>query len=183
MLRGSQPGTHMERPLTARESEILGLLARGLTQREIAATLLISANTVGHHIEHVISKLGVHSRTMAVAAGDPAGWSPCPRWLTVRRCRFSRGTPRRRPLHSPSASRRRYLAGLLRARSCGDRSAGRSGVVLLACAVSFLPLGSRRGQSRSQPAERSRCRPCAADIPSKGGRDGGIHGTGPVVRR
>jgi DNA-binding NarL/FixJ family response regulator len=54
--------------LTRRELEILLLLADGLRQREIADRLVISPKTVGTHIEHVLSKLGVHSRAEAVAA-------------------------------------------------------------------------------------------------------------------
>jgi DNA-binding NarL/FixJ family response regulator len=53
--------------LTARELEILGLLAEGLPSRDISRRLFISAKTVGTHIEHILRKLGVHSRTEAVA--------------------------------------------------------------------------------------------------------------------
>jgi DNA-binding NarL/FixJ family response regulator len=53
--------------LSPREQEILQLLAEGRTQKEIAAALVISAKTVGTHIQHVLAKLGVHSRAQAVA--------------------------------------------------------------------------------------------------------------------
>ena len=53
--------------LTRRENEVLRLLAQGLTQHEIAERLTISPKTVGTHIEHVLRKLGVHSRAQAVA--------------------------------------------------------------------------------------------------------------------
>jgi len=53
--------------LTRRESDVLRLLAQGLTQDEIAARLGISPKTVSTHIEHVLRKLGVHSRAQAVA--------------------------------------------------------------------------------------------------------------------
>jgi DNA-binding response OmpR family regulator len=53
--------------LTAREREVLGLLAQGLDQRQIAAKLVISPKTVGSHIERILGKLGVHSRAQAVA--------------------------------------------------------------------------------------------------------------------
>jgi len=56
------------RGLTAREVEVLGLLADGLTQKDIAARLSISPKTVGIHIEHILGKLDVHSRAQAVAA-------------------------------------------------------------------------------------------------------------------
>ena len=54
--------------LTSREVEILSLLAQGLTQTDIARDLSISPRTVGAHIEHILGKLGVHSRAQAVAA-------------------------------------------------------------------------------------------------------------------
>jgi DNA-binding NarL/FixJ family response regulator len=53
--------------LTSRESEVLRLLAQGLTQRAIARQLGISPATVGTHIQRVLTKLDVHSRTQAVA--------------------------------------------------------------------------------------------------------------------
>jgi DNA-binding NarL/FixJ family response regulator len=53
--------------LTKRELEVLGLLAQGLRQQEIAAELVISPKTVGTHIEHILGKLGVRSRAQAVA--------------------------------------------------------------------------------------------------------------------
>ena len=55
------------RELTAREQEVLGLLAAGLDQNEIAHRLVISPKTVGTHIEHILAKLGAHSRAEAVA--------------------------------------------------------------------------------------------------------------------
>jgi DNA-binding NarL/FixJ family response regulator len=53
--------------LTPREREVLGLLSHGLTQKEIAGRLAISPKTVGTHIEHILRKLGVHSRAQAIA--------------------------------------------------------------------------------------------------------------------
>ena len=53
--------------LTAREAEVLALLADGLMQGEIAARLVVSPRTVGTHIQHILSKLDVHSRAQAVA--------------------------------------------------------------------------------------------------------------------
>ena len=53
--------------LTKRELEILRLLTEGLEQDEIAQKLFISSRTVGSHIEHILAKLGVNSRTQAVA--------------------------------------------------------------------------------------------------------------------
>lgn len=54
-------------PLTGREVEVLQLLASGLSQDAIAQELFISAKTVGTHLQRIITKLGVHSRTEAVS--------------------------------------------------------------------------------------------------------------------
>jgi HD-GYP domain-containing protein (c-di-GMP phosphodiesterase class II) len=51
--------------LTPREVEVLALLARGCTNKEIARRLYISTKTVGNHVEHVYSKIGVSSRASA----------------------------------------------------------------------------------------------------------------------
>jgi HD-GYP domain-containing protein (c-di-GMP phosphodiesterase class II) len=51
--------------LTAREVEVLGLLARGLSNKEIAHRLSIAPKTVGNHVEHVYAKIGVSSRAAA----------------------------------------------------------------------------------------------------------------------
>jgi DNA-binding NarL/FixJ family response regulator len=61
------PSVVPERPagLTEREVEVLGLLARGGTNRQIADTLRISAKTVGAHVEHIYTKAGVSSRAAA----------------------------------------------------------------------------------------------------------------------
>ncbi|HSE81557.1 MAG TPA: response regulator transcription factor [Gaiellaceae bacterium] len=61
--------------LTAREHEVLRLLAEGLNQTEIAERLVISPKTVATHIQHVLEKLGVHSRAQAVAAAHRRGLS------------------------------------------------------------------------------------------------------------
>jgi predicted ATPase/DNA-binding NarL/FixJ family response regulator len=53
-------------PLTSRENEIAALVADGLSNRQIAARLVISKRTVDAHIEHIFSKLGVSSRVQLV---------------------------------------------------------------------------------------------------------------------
>jgi HD-GYP domain-containing protein (c-di-GMP phosphodiesterase class II)/DNA-binding CsgD family transcriptional regulator len=52
--------------LSDREVEILRLLARGLSRRDIAAHLVLSEHTVRHHLEHVYTKIGVETRVAAV---------------------------------------------------------------------------------------------------------------------
>lgn len=53
--------------LTARELDVLRLLADGATNRRIAGVLGIALSTVGSHVEHIYAKLGVSSRAAAVA--------------------------------------------------------------------------------------------------------------------
>ena len=53
--------------LTAREREVLGWVARGKTNAEIARLLWVAPNTVRKHLENVYAKLGVNTRTAAVA--------------------------------------------------------------------------------------------------------------------
>jgi DNA-binding NarL/FixJ family response regulator len=57
----------MARKLTRRELEVMSLLVEGLSQSEIAGKLFISPKTVGKHIEHILSKLGVRNRAQAAA--------------------------------------------------------------------------------------------------------------------
>ena len=52
--------------LTDREVEVLGLVARGMANREIGRQLFISENTVKNHIRNILDKLGLHSRSEAV---------------------------------------------------------------------------------------------------------------------
>jgi DNA-binding NarL/FixJ family response regulator len=65
-------------PLTRREREVLELLAQGLSNKEIADTLVITTNTVKRHLKAIFGKLRVHSRAAAAAraisAGMPAEW-------------------------------------------------------------------------------------------------------------
>ncbi|HBY99417.1 MAG TPA: hypothetical protein DEP84_36680 [Chloroflexi bacterium] len=56
-------------PLTERELEVLGLIAKGLTNREIAERLVIALGTVKRHSHSIFSKLNVSNRTEAVARG------------------------------------------------------------------------------------------------------------------
>ena len=71
-----------DRRFTPREQEILALLADGHDRAAIARSLVISPRTVGSHIQHLLSKLGVHSQAQAVAAAyregliGPAGAPP-----------------------------------------------------------------------------------------------------------
>ena len=59
--------------LSAREREVLSLVASGLTDREIAAQLIVSEHTVHRHIANVRHKLGRTTRTAAVAEAARLG--------------------------------------------------------------------------------------------------------------
>jgi DNA-binding NarL/FixJ family response regulator len=62
-----------EEPLSAREVEVLAMVARGATNREAAARLFISEATVKTHLLHIYAKLGVKDRAAAVAAAFDRG--------------------------------------------------------------------------------------------------------------
>jgi DNA-binding CsgD family transcriptional regulator len=65
--------------LTAREAEVLALLAAGLTNRAIGRELFISEKTVGTHVEHIFGKLDAHTRVEAATRAQLLGLAPAPR--------------------------------------------------------------------------------------------------------
>jgi len=71
----SQSAEYIE-PLSGRELEVLQLIADGLTNQDIAGRLYISLNTVKAHTRNIYSKLGVNSRTHAVAKARATGILP-----------------------------------------------------------------------------------------------------------
>ena len=64
---GTAPRARAHGELTAREHEVLGLLAMGMSNAQIAQTLFISEKTAGHHVSRILSKLGVRNRAQAAA--------------------------------------------------------------------------------------------------------------------
>ena len=62
-----------EEQLTARERDVLRLVADGATNREIAATLYLSENTIGFHMKNILAKLHLKNRAQAAAFAIRAG--------------------------------------------------------------------------------------------------------------
>ena len=66
-LRGLDAPTDLPAGLTGREAEVLGLVASGRTNKEIASALYLSERTVARHLSNIFTKIGVNSRTAATA--------------------------------------------------------------------------------------------------------------------
>ncbi len=67
------PSKWMVEPLSAREMDVLKLLAQGCSDKRIAETLIIARETVHKHLKNIYGKLDVHSRTQAVARAGELG--------------------------------------------------------------------------------------------------------------
>jgi DNA-binding NarL/FixJ family response regulator len=72
------PAPPLPEDLTPREVEVLGLVARGKTNQEIAGSLFISRATAKLHVRRIIAKLGVSDRTQAVVRALELGLAPYP---------------------------------------------------------------------------------------------------------
>jgi DNA-binding NarL/FixJ family response regulator len=67
-----EPHAHPTLRLTPRQAEVLTLLERGRTTRQIAEELHLSIETVRNHVRHLLKSMGVHSRLEAVAMAHDA---------------------------------------------------------------------------------------------------------------
>lgn len=63
-----------ENPLTDRESEVLGLVSKGKTTKEIAGELYLSPGTVRNYVSTILEKLGVSNRIEAISRFKEKGW-------------------------------------------------------------------------------------------------------------
>ncbi len=75
---GREQAPEAEFGLTARELEVLGLVARGATNREIGAELFMAEKTASVHVSRILAKLRVRSRTQAAAVAHRAGLASAP---------------------------------------------------------------------------------------------------------
>ena len=78
-IRGQTEPFGAEEELTAREMEVLELVAARLSNAEIAGRLVVSEHTVKNHMKSILSKLHLHNRHQAAAYGVARGWLPRPR--------------------------------------------------------------------------------------------------------
>jgi HD-GYP domain-containing protein (c-di-GMP phosphodiesterase class II) len=65
LVRQASRNPQLPAGLTSREVEVLQLLARGMSRREVAQALVVSEHTVRHHLEHIYTKIGVGTRVAA----------------------------------------------------------------------------------------------------------------------
>jgi DNA-binding CsgD family transcriptional regulator len=70
---GASKPAGLDHGLTVREAEVLRLLARGLTNKELSAELRVSPKTIARHIENIFVKIGVSTRSAATAYAYEAG--------------------------------------------------------------------------------------------------------------
>ena len=76
LRKSSKIRSHQIDPLTTRERQIVGVMAEGLTNKEIAWRLAIGQRTAESHVERITTKLGFHSRVQIAAWATQHGTAP-----------------------------------------------------------------------------------------------------------
>ena len=118
-------GSRRDEALTAREQEVLALVAQGRSNREIAGQLFISAKTVSVHVSNMLAKLGAAGRTEAVAVARRRGYLSDGPLTGVRRVDWVAAT---RPAgRSTLVGQASVGAAARRPRRCAPCRAGRGG--------------------------------------------------------
>jgi DNA-binding NarL/FixJ family response regulator len=74
-LQKGGPASAEANPFTGREADVLRLLSRGASNKEIAAALFLAEGTVKNHVTSILEKLGVTDRTQAAIKAHEKGWS------------------------------------------------------------------------------------------------------------
>ena len=137
--RGSRRAARPPLPagLTAREAEVLRLLALGLTTQQVADRLVISAKTADHHVQHIYTKIGVSIRGAAALIRHRTG-DPRHRCL-INRSQAVVGQPELRPGTDRRALCFQCHRGCLIVRRCNSNSRS------LCSAVNIMEAGLSRG--------------------------------------
>jgi DNA-binding NarL/FixJ family response regulator len=73
-LRGPAGATAAAEVLTQRELEVLALVAAHLSNKQIAARMMLSEHTVKNHVKHILAKLGLRNRRLAATHAIAQGW-------------------------------------------------------------------------------------------------------------
>ena len=76
LARGESPAGDLIEPLSDREVDVLRLLGQGMTNKDIAQSLILSVRTIEAHLRNIFGKLGVRSRTEAALWATKHGYGP-----------------------------------------------------------------------------------------------------------